>query len=138
MTVNIELLDETLVDVERDPSTWHQVVWRCGSGGCFAARAALLAGSRWLHPDDTGDTKMAAHGERLVEAVWRRAQALLGLSSDQADELFAPENDLGDLRRIVAELKSSAAGGPAPQAPAAGHGADPLAASTPTDTGSGR
>lgn len=121
MSVNVELLDRTLAQIESDPSHWEQRAYRCESGLCFAGWAAVLAGAKWAEPDVAWSSLVVAEeadperwirdheGVGLVIHVHERAQRVLGIDDVDAEELFAGRNTLDDLRRIVAELKDGAA-----------------------------
>jgi hypothetical protein len=109
ITPNVPLLRKTLEHIEAHPQEWDQVRWRCESGMCFAGTAADLDGAQWLYgagpmlrrrEDDPADDRYAP--DRLH--VRTRAQHILGISEDQADDLFEATNTLDDLRRIVGEL----------------------------------
>lgn len=109
MTLNVELLDRTLAHIEAHPEEWDQGAWRCETGLCFAGTAAVLSGAKWLHPlGHQQDHWVRGRGSQQSEPAAWRAQRLLGLDEDQADELFAAHNTLDDLRRIVADLKAAA------------------------------
>lgn len=107
MTVNVELLDRTLAYIEAHPEEWTQEHYRCRSGCCFAGHAALLSGARWASNNSNAADVKAGDGHPL-EMVWERAARVLGLTGEEADDLFSPGNKLDDLRRIVADLKAGA------------------------------
>lgn len=117
MTINVTLLDQTLAHIEAHPGEWNQDFWRCGTGMCFAGWACQLAGGQWAHLDpDNEDLADYLHAEPGDEALpnelitaQERATRILGLTNHQAATLFAGSNTLGDLRRIVAEIKNKAA-----------------------------
>ncbi len=126
--LNTDLLTRTLHHCETDRTHWRQSSWistgECGTAYCYATRAALLAGytvdgdgdvPRYELPDDfdavlIGDWP-AARGFIHVAVV---ARWVLGLNQVQANELFASDNTIEDLQRIVAELCAAA---PRRQAP---------------------
>jgi hypothetical protein len=118
-TINAVLLRRTLAHIEAlpDGTGWEQGSYRCNTGMCFAGWAAELGGGVWatdatdqyasmLIPepgDELGRIEtMPTHGQ--VVYAPRRAERILGLTDDQADRLFDPDNDLSVLREIVAEL----------------------------------
>lgn len=119
MSVNIELLDRTLAQIEAHPEGWEQGTYRCESGMCFAGWAAVLAGGRWVEPENMHSSVLVAeeadpdedrlHTSGSVHAH-DRARRVLGLDDDTADWLFDGHNKLTDLRLIVAEIKSSVPG----------------------------
>jgi len=129
MTVNVDLLDRTLAQIEAHPETWEQRSYRCESGMCFAGWAALLAGGRWAEPENSWNGCLVAEDDDLPEHTHgcdyggpgvhahERAQRVLGLHEAIADELFCAGNDIDDIRRIVADIKSSTAGAPTPPVP---------------------
>lgn len=124
-TPNVPLLKRTLAHIKANPSGWNQDNWRCGTGMCFAGRAAILAGGTWYSPDpdergiyeglpvavlmladgddDPEDVAVLPNGTRVVH-VRDRAQRILGLTYDDAEELFAASNMLWNLETIVATL----------------------------------
>lgn len=80
----------------------------CGTAACFAGWACLLNGDQVLGDLDASP---GAHSwvrdeggrRRRVDA---RARRLLGLTDDEAHELFEACNTLDDIRNIVRELTS--------------------------------
>lgn len=137
MSVNVELLDRVMEQIEKEPDRWNQSYWlmdyprqratdddgsiiiNCETAFCFAGWAATLEGGKWM----TGGELLAEqadidwgtsvytehyHGRNLVSA-FDRAARLLGLTDDQADELFYSNNTIADLRQIVARFKAEAA-----------------------------
>jgi len=126
MAINVQLLDQTLAHIETHPREWDQATWRCGTTYCFAGRAVVIAGSRWVKRSDRYDYEseflLADDDDRAWAAtasglscdanetihVADRARRLLGLTEEQADDLFAGPNTLDDLRAMVADLKAQA------------------------------
>lgn len=121
-TPNVPLLKQTLDYVETHPEEWTQRFYRCGTGMCFAGWAAVLDGGTWYdaelkgpwiedmvaRPDDPDlDVFLMRDGARTVD-VECRARRILGLTEDEASELFDGDNTLDDLRRIVRELCEAA------------------------------
>jgi hypothetical protein len=106
MPVNVELLKRTLEFIEANPKEWDQKTW-CGTSCCFAGHAAILAGSRRVEKAREPGALSWAHVRRpdgKLGLVWEVAERELGLDEWQASELFAADNTLADLRRIVGEL----------------------------------
>lgn len=111
-TPNVALLKQTLAYIEAHPEEWNQEVYHCRSAACFAGHAATLDGGEWMHAN--GEYLFArnddpAYYTRMHEggrAVWvfDRARRILGLTLDQALDLFCEENRLDDLRTQVAAL----------------------------------
>lgn len=121
MSPNVALLRETLAHIEAHPGEWDQSVYRCQTGLCFAGHAAVLAGGRWADPGgqthptslvaepaDDADRTYAVTGFGPVTHVADRATRVLGLTTDQADDLFDPSNTLAYLRSRVAALCAEA------------------------------
>lgn len=107
---NVDLLTKVLDHIERDPKTWRQDSYRsfvdeesaCATAFCFAGHTAVMTGAQvspygvgwWLAEDGTLDHHATTH-----VSDWARDR--LGLTDDEANKLFAPFNDLGDLRTLV-------------------------------------
>lgn len=102
MTINVDLLQQTLLHIEEHPEEWYQNEWRCGATACFAGHAALLDGARWVDPRLHASYYVCYHGEE--QHVELAATEALGLSFWQAETLFEETNTLDDLREIVADL----------------------------------
>ncbi len=124
---NVDLLGKTLAYVEAHPDEWHQQSWRCGTSMCFAGHAVALAGIPFADPDSNDDDILGRDLPRWLAArlglAWNEAlgsnevaAALIGIEpyperfdgEPGVEHLFAPNNDLDDLRRIVAELCDTA------------------------------
>lgn len=121
-TPNVDLLRRTLAYIEEHPKEWKQDTWRCGTTACFAGHAAMLDGGMWAssgssalvaRPDDLPSRIYTFGGMDLVP-VEDRAQRVLGLTDEQAFDLFRGSNSLNDLRRIVAELTGGCVMSPVP------------------------
>lgn len=106
---NVDLLRQTLEHIETHPELWDQMHWAhqtaCGTAYCFAGTALMLAGKAdfaWYGRELDGLTYASemANGEDIHDA----AAALLELDEEDAVELFCPDNDLGQLRDLVAKL----------------------------------
>lgn len=118
-TPNKVLLQQTLAYIKRYPATWYQGDWSvvtdCGTAHCFAGWAVKLGGTapdeddevlRESLPDSNEinthfDDEEASPGYVHVSVA---ARHLLGLTPEQADDLFSGANAIVDLERIVAEL----------------------------------
>lgn len=70
--------------------------WDCATAACVAGHACLLAGDRPI----ADGLVLTVDGDKVAAAD--RAQELLRLSGEEADELFAGWND--ELSRVVALL----------------------------------
>lgn len=133
MTINVDGLTRTLAHIEANPKDWNQAYYRCGTSFCFAGWFAVLDGAKLASPEPIVPDWQACDYLSLEEAHsdhpeidWARpevntdagladgtsigsyAEAGLGLSWDQARELFDGENTMQDLRRIVARLVAEA------------------------------
>ena len=118
---NTDLLHRTLEDIRAHQENWSQIDYRRGAKGCFALHAALLAGGELAHPDpvvpgSSGGEPRLNHDPHLVwnhaaqrlgfarddhihlRAFARRA---LGLTPEQAKDVFDAGNSLADLERLV-------------------------------------
>lgn len=112
MKPNVRLLRATLAHIEANPDQLNSEWYRYTTGKCFGGHAIELAGGRWvvddpeeplgefLHPEPDDDPAAVLH---MVPDDYRAAR-VLGLTDEQAAVLFAPDNTLADLRRIVADL----------------------------------
>lgn len=104
---------------------WSQAVYRnafegvagCGTAMCFAGWTAHLAGGRWAACAGDPDSFALSWLEREPDEpdnydsrgthAHERARWLLGLTRDESRVLFRACNDLAELRRVVAWIKSS-------------------------------
>lgn len=118
VTPNAVLLRRTLDWIEKHPEEHDQTTWRCKTGMCFAGHAVTLAGGRWAF-NAASDPNRAAYlhavqgddphqvrfigGHRVIKAR-DRAQRILGLSDERADDLFDASNCRVDLREMVDDL----------------------------------
>lgn len=108
MSPNTALLHQTLTHIETHPDQWHQLDWatrtECGTAYCFAGWAVQLARPD-AEPDfDGGRSTSVVIVDGVPRSIEVLASDLLGLDIDQSEDLFACENTLDDLRRIVREL----------------------------------
>lgn len=115
-TPNVALLRQVRDHIAAHPEQWNQEFWRsggrCETAYCFAGWTAELAGGTWMldnpgaspvrspyltvDPADLkSDVMRDALGKRAVHAS-RRATRLLGLTGEEADNLFAPGNSTLD------------------------------------------
>ena len=123
---NLPLLRKVLDHVDAHPQEWNQGTWivqtrnvdqSCGTACCIAGWASLLSGDEpefepMLGLTATGlvyearaATVATDNGERFIS---RRAQELLGLTSVEADELFAGGNSRAQVQRIAEQIAERA------------------------------
>jgi hypothetical protein len=112
MTINTELLLRTLEQIERHPELWNQRDWCCGTSHCFGGWAVTLAGGVWidglyLKPEDYQYIPDWPAPDGALPDI--RAMEVLGISLDQAIDLFDQDNTLEDLRLQVKRLVELAA-----------------------------
>jgi len=127
--INIPLLDEMIKFIEEHPKTWNQGSWflqvdtstgqskyiskletveeinSCGTSFCLAGHVALHEGFPAPPLSNSKEWERSVEGQIYPEAVNEFARKRLGLSDDQANELFAAENELIDLKRMAFLLK---------------------------------
>lgn len=127
----LALADRVVEWLAANPDMHQQDRWRCRTGMCFAGATCELAGGRWLYdiddctiPDyefslvghllhpEGDETTVLTHrlqdkriDPRGVPAEWR-ARSLLGLDLEDADDLFASNNTLDDIRGKLDELRA--------------------------------
>lgn len=110
---NVDLLRQTMDHIEAQPENWDQLHWArrtpCGTAGCFAGTALMLAGQAeftWSTRIDDG----LIFADEMLDGrdIGDAAQELLGLDMDDADGLFDPNNTLDQLRDWVAKLTAEA------------------------------
>lgn len=112
---NAALAYRALDQIDARPELWDQGYWftvtDCGTAGCIAGWACVLSGDKpspWEGlMEDLSIGDQVAHvdlptGER-VEAR-ERARALLGITEEQAQDLFWFENTRGVLGRLVERI----------------------------------
>ena len=98
-----------------NPSTLDQKYWACGTARCFAGHAAELSGAELIMDerhnwDDlslpTGTFCRTPYGKQ--RSISGYAERALGVTSDQAYDLFSEDNTIEDLQRFVKELVRTA------------------------------
>lgn len=104
---NTELLERVMRHIDDHPEQHDQQVWinGCGTAACFAGWAALLSGRE--HVTET-NSKSVYHWF-ISPAGWRdtprmAATIALGLTDDEADDLFHACNSRDVLRLMVKDL----------------------------------
>jgi len=125
-TPNKVLLQQTLTYIKRYPDTWYQGDWSlqtdCGTAHCFAGWAVKLGGVTLDEDDEVLRASLPSPDELQKHIdddpaspgyvhVSVAARHLLGLTPEQAEELFSGANAVEDLERIVAELCADASTG---------------------------
>lgn len=109
----LDLLDLAIHQIELTPTSWDQSEWRCGTGMCLAGWTATLAGGTWAdsptsswapylevdEDDDPNAIEELDPGHPVIH-VRDRAQALLGLDTAEACELFNGYNDLTYIKKV--------------------------------------
>jgi hypothetical protein len=135
--INVALLRRTLQWVQEHPEHWNQRRWavesRCGTAFCFAGAALFLTEAQFTFGDAVNTGTGASYADFVLmsslppdvqegcdsvgssaaeedDRVWisEAARELLGLSYEQANDLFDAYNSLGDLEDIVGKLVDSA------------------------------
>lgn len=112
--LNRPLLLRTVAHIRENPDTWNQALYRAEDRGhmigCFATWACQLAGGIWYglicleaEPADEPRHVYRSGGVGVID-VELRARRVLGLSHDQAADLFNPSNNLAYLEQAVREL----------------------------------
>ncbi|XVQ07305.1 hypothetical protein ACQP1W_32450 [Spirillospora sp. CA-255316] len=113
-TPNVDLLKRTLAHIEAHPEEWDQNEWctelDCGTAYCFAGWAIKLDGRATF----TAVNDFVIDEDGTSQDTDDYAAGLLGIKSleraerDCEEHLFAADNSLDDLRRIVGELCAEA------------------------------
>jgi hypothetical protein len=122
VTPNVGRLWGTLAYIEANSDQWDQGDYRCKSGMCMAGWACERYGGRWIFPEPLSQGRddwlvpepednsvIYVMGDVRYVIAHDRAGRLLGLTEDQADDLFHPKNTLDDLRRIVEDICAAGA-----------------------------
>jgi hypothetical protein len=98
---NVPLLCKVLEHIENHPEEWDQKNWKtetaCGTAYCFAGHALVMMGHEIL--ENKYYAPVDEHGTLVDVAAARE----LGLTTNQARDLFSPVNSLARLRELVAE-----------------------------------
>lgn len=124
--INTDLLEQTMVHIEEHPEDHNQKYWGnkapCGTKFCFAGNAAVLNGAKPLWDDiaesisvrdPEGHWKTVLsfpmravywedeYSQERADSPFRYGRDILGLTEDEADELFNGYNTVEVLRRMV-------------------------------------
>lgn len=112
--INEELLTQTLEQIDNHPEDWNQKVWgttvdlpegnTCGTAYCFAGWAVKLAGYEPVFNCGTSRFAYDAHVADEVREIAAIARDLLGLTWEQANQLFASHNTREDLHLITKKI----------------------------------
>jgi hypothetical protein len=100
MTINVDLLEETLETVKANLKHWFQPAYHCLTFHCFAGFAELLA---FGLPIDSQEHDLV-EDERIYNMQWNtldNARTALGIEEKDAEILFAGKNSLEDLESMV-------------------------------------
>jgi hypothetical protein len=93
--------------IKAHPETWKQDVYAeridCGTAYCVAGWAVTRAGDELVWPEGAKLAQFVVVGSGH-EKIKVRAAHLLGLTEDQADDLFDAVNDLYDIREIITDI----------------------------------
>jgi hypothetical protein len=119
-TPDLELLDEVYDYIVSNPELWDQTCWRsrCGTKFCFAGTVAQVVGARWADVNwrdegpDAGYRNGAGYQDIRVDNGWMHvedfARQRLGITVDEALELFDGLNNLDMLRQAVELIHANA------------------------------
>jgi hypothetical protein len=94
---NLDLLRKVLKQIDEHPETWRQsaIAKRtpCGTAYCVAGHAALMSGHEFDWPE-MNKTLNACWADNTVdgEEIWDVGRRELGLTSDEAANLFFARN----------------------------------------------
>lgn len=125
---NVELLEKVYEYIENNPQKWKQSVWfaildedgkmtfndfeveveevnSCNTAFCFAGHTALMTG--FVAPPKVNGALWEGEVDGKYYAVNEYAKEKLGITWDQADELFAAENSMEDIRKIIDMIKDN-------------------------------
>jgi len=108
---NVPLLWAVLQHIDEQPLSWTQSAWAArglfGDMHCFAGHAVRISGHRFAWSDET-ETSCALDERGLRVYVGSLACDLLGLTEDEADDLFFAQNRAA-IGRVVAAVEHRAA-----------------------------
>lgn len=103
-----------LIGARELPATVLEQQWHCGTAYCFAGHAAVMSGwqplvEAYQYSGTVVAGEMATHADHdekhYIEDV---AQHELGLTDDEADNLFAAGNDIDDILMYCNEIAERA------------------------------
>lgn len=100
---NIELLDKVLDHIEKNPESWNQRAWRCGTTYCFAGHAALLSG--WQPVQADRDAYWKLQGWESEEKAVEHYQNLLDRDREWYEKNGEPYTDTYYQEKILKMTK---------------------------------
>lgn len=108
---NVPLLWAVLQHIDEQPLSWAQSAWASrglfGDMHCFAGHVVRISGHRFAWSDET-ETCLALDDRGLRVFVGVLARDLLGLTGDEAVDLFFAEDRAG-IGRVVTAVEHRAA-----------------------------
>lgn len=110
--VNVPLLRKVLEHITEHPNEHDQTDWAtrvedCGTTMCVGGHAVAMTGYEIVWPSDhryIGSATCKKDGDVWGRSIEGAAMEELGLSSDQADQLFNGNNTLQGLWHIASHL----------------------------------
>lgn len=108
--VNVPLLRKVLEHITEHPNEHDQTEWAtrvedCGTTMCVAGHAVAMTGYEIIWPAHSGTAATCERdGDLWGRSIEGAAMEELGLSSDQADQLFSGVNTLEGLWHIASHL----------------------------------
>jgi hypothetical protein len=108
---NTELAELVIKQIEADPELWRQEMWAtqtaCGTALCFAGWTAVLSGYKPVFHNGVETGKCIGPDDREHD-IANVAYELLDIPDFKPNGfgLFAAENNLDDIKYIVAELNT--------------------------------
>lgn len=103
-TPNFDLLDRVLSQIDGNEQ-WKQGTYRCDSGMCFAGWTVELAGGQWVTDDINSTRYHHVHAGDISLHVHDWAARQLGLTEDEADQLFDGFNKLDTIAYFIETLR---------------------------------
>lgn len=118
---NIELLDRVLDHIEKNPESWNQAMWRCGTTYCFAGHAALLSGWKPVQADRDmywrlqgweSEEKAVEHYQNLLEReqkwyVSRGQEYIETYFTDKIEKVKSEVDNTSDVVTLTGDEKES-------------------------------
>lgn len=117
MAINETLARRGIKYIRDHPEEHNQAYWRCDSGMCFAGIVCKMAGGRWYNKEPKGEkwdayllavkadgAAIKEHGLFQLVGSEDRAIRLLGITEEQAEELFHPNLDVEGIEAALDSL----------------------------------